>query len=266
MRFSIRHETTYHYGTRVQYSIQQLRQTPSNTPSQFVIRWNIDAPNKLAHSYDTYGNVLHTLVLTRPHRSIRLMVDGEVDTVALQDGRLLEGPGRVPLPYFTCQTRLTLPDAALAEIAAQAGPLVTPEQLVGLARNIGERVEYRSGITAVTSSAAEALELGNGVCQDHAHLMLALCRARGLPARYVSGYVDVGEVSDAASHAWVDVWLDHLGWVAVDVSHACFASEKYCRVAVGRDYESAAPVRGMRVGGGDEELEVTVAVELLGNQ
>jgi len=266
MRFSIRHETTYHYGTRVQYSIQQLRQTPSNTPSQFVIRWNIDAPNKLAHSYDTYGNVLHTLVLTRPHQSIRLVVDGEVDTVALQDGRLLEGPGRIPLPYFTCQTRLTLPDAALTAMAAQAGPLATPEQLVGLARNIGERVEYRTGITAVTSTAAEALELGNGVCQDHAHLMLALCRARGLPARYVSGYVDVGEVSDAASHAWVDVWLDDLGWVAVDVSHACFASEKYCRVAVGRDYESAAPVRGMRVGGGDEELEVTVAVDLLGNQ
>jgi transglutaminase-like putative cysteine protease len=74
MRFSIRHETTYHYGAPVQYSIQQLRQTPSNTPSQFVIRWNIDAPNKLVLSYDTYGNALHTLVLTRPHREIVLLV------------------------------------------------------------------------------------------------------------------------------------------------------------------------------------------------
>jgi transglutaminase-like putative cysteine protease len=266
MRFSIRHETNYHYGTRVQYSIQQLRQTPSNTPSQFVIRWNIDAPGKLAHSVDTYGNVLHTLVLTRPHQGIRLVVDGEVDTVALQDGRLLEGPGRIPLPHFTCQTRLTMPDAALDQMASQVGLLGTPAQLVELAQKISARVEYRSGITAVTSTAAEAMELGKGVCQDHAHLMLALCRARGLPARYVSGYVDVGEVSDAASHAWVDVWLEDVGWVAVDVSHACFASEKYCRVAVGRDYESAAPVRGMRVGGGDEALEVTVAVDLLVNQ
>lgn len=266
MRFSIRHETTYHYGTRVQYSIQQLRQTPSNTPSQFVIRWNIDAPSKLVHSYDTYGNILHTLVLTRPHQSIRLVVEGEIETVVLQDGRLLEGPGRIPLPHFTCQTRLTLPDAALAKMAAQAGPLATPEQLIALAAQISERVEYHSGITAVTSTAAEALELGKGVCQDHAHLMLALCRSRGLPARYVSGYVDVGEVSDAASHAWVDVWLEDAGWVAVDVSHGCFASEKYCRVAIGRDYESAAPVRGMRVGGGEEELEVVVAVDLLGNQ
>lgn len=263
MRFSIRHETTYHYGSRVQYSIQQLRQTPSNTPSQFVIRWNIDAPNKLVHSHDTYDNVLHTLVLTRPHQSIRLMVDGEIETVALQDGRLLEGPGRIPLPHFTCQTRLTMPDATLQAMAEQAGPLATPEQLVQLARQIGARVEYRTGITAVTSTAVEALALGNGVCQDHAHLMLGVCRARGLPARYVSGYVDVGEVSDAASHAWVDVWLEDAGWVAVDVSHACFASEKYCRVAVGRDYESAAPVRGMRVGGGDEELEVSVAVDLV---
>ena len=96
--------------------------------------------------------------------------------------------------------------------------------------------------------------------------MLAKLRARGLPARYVSGYLDAGDVQDVASHAWVDVWLEGSGWVSVDVSHACFASEKYCRVAVGRDYETAAPVRGMRVGGGSEEMAVTVAVDRITNQ
>jgi transglutaminase-like putative cysteine protease len=266
MRFSIRHQTTYHYGAPAQYSIQQLRQTPPNTPSQFVIRWTIDAPNKLALSYDTYGNVLHTLVLTRPHREIVLLVEGEIETVALQDGRLLEGPGPIPLPHFTCQTRLTMPNAALEALAQGAGPLETPQDLLRLASLIGTRVAYRSGITEVTSTAIEALALGQGVCQDHAHLMLACCRSRGLPARYVSGYLEVGEVQEAASHAWVDVWLEGSGWVSVDVSHACYASERYCRVAVGRDYETAAPVRGMRVGGGSEELEVTVVVDRITNQ
>jgi len=266
MRFSIRHETTYHYGSRVQYSIQQLRQTPSNTPSQFVIRWNIDAPNKLVQSPDTYGNILHTLVLTRPHQSIRLLVEGEVETVPLNEGRLLEGPGAIPLPHFTCQTRLTAPDTALSALAEQIGPLTTPEQLLHAARQVYDRVEYHSGYTAVTSTAVEALALGKGVCQDHAHLMLSICRARGLPARYVSGYVFVEDAAETASHAWVDIWLDGAGWVAIDVSHACYASDRYCRVAVGRDYETAAPVRGMRIGGGDEELEVTVAVDMLVNQ
>ncbi len=266
MRFSIRHETTYQYGSRVQYSIQQLRQTPSNTPSQFVIRWNIDAPNKPAQSIDTYGNILHTLVLTRPHQSIRLLVEGEIETVPLAEGRLLEGPGTIPLPHFTCQTRLTAPNAALSSLVQQVGPLTTTEQLLAAAQHICERVEYDSGHTAVTSTAAEALALGKGVCQDHAHLMLAICRARGLPARYVSGYVFVEDAAETASHAWVDIWLNGAGWIAIDASHACYASERYCRVAVGRDYETAAPVRGMRVGGGEEAMEVSVAVDMRVNQ
>jgi transglutaminase-like putative cysteine protease len=117
----------------------------------------------------------------------------------------------------------------------------------------------------VTSTASQALALGNGVCQDHAHLMLACCRARGVPARYVSGYIDPGDAEHTASHAWVDVWLDN-GWVSVDVTHAAFASGHYCRLAVARDYEAAAPVRGSRVGGKEEKMSVDVSVQALAEQ
>jgi transglutaminase-like putative cysteine protease len=86
-----------------------------------------------------------------------------------------------------------------------------------------------------------------------------------VPARYVSGYVEPGEVDRAASHAWVDVWLDD-GWVSVDVTHARFASARYCRLAVGRDYEAAAPVRGSRVGGKEEHLSVHVSVDSQADQ
>ncbi len=121
-------------------------------------------------------------------------------------------------------------------------------------------MEYQSGITEVTSTAAHALELGRGVCQDHAHLFIACCRARGVPARYVSGYVDPGHDEEAASHAWADVWVEGEGWVSVDVTHRVFARERHCRLAIGRDYLSAAPVRGVRTGGGDETLHVEVSV------
>jgi transglutaminase-like putative cysteine protease len=260
MRLSIQHETCYRYDTPVQYSIQQLRLTPANTPVQFVIKWELEAPNKMEIAHDAYGNTVHTLVLHRPRGEIRLKVQGEVDTVDLSDGRLQEGIGRIPLPHFTCPTRLTEPDQALVDLAMGVGPLSNPGNLLHLASAISERVVYTTGSTDVGSTAVQALALGEGVCQDHAHLMLACCRVRGLPARYVSGYLDPGNVPHAASHAWVDVWMEGMGWISLDVTNACFASGKYCRVAVGRDYEASAPVRGTRIGGGHERMEVFVQV------
>jgi len=260
MYLTIRHETSYRYEATVHYSIQQLRLTPASGASQVVRRWSIDAPGKLDAAFDAYGNALHTLVINKPHREIRLYVAGEVDTIALKDGRLADDAGPIPLEHFTCATRLTEADVAIRELAASVPELASASSLIALSERIVEKVRYNPGITEVTSTAAQALALGNGVCQDHAHLMLACCRARGVPARYVSGYIEPGDVPHAASHAWVDVWLDGTGWVSVDVTHAAFASEIYCRLAVARDYEAAAPVRGRRIGGMEEHLDVSVTV------
>ena len=261
MRLSIRHVTTYKYDTPVLYSIQQLRLTPNSAPTQFVSNWELSVPGKLNTSLDAYGNTLQTLVMTRPVSEMSFTVQGDVETTPLQDGRLLEGPGRIPLEHFTCATPLTAPTEAIVALSHTVENLRTPADLITLAQEIQQRVAYRSGITEVTSVAAQALELGQGVCQDHAHLLIACCRARDVPARYVSGYLDPGDVPHAASHAWADVWLEDRGWISVDVTHGCFASGQYCRIAVGRDYAAAAPVRGMRVGGGNEEMSIDVSVE-----
>ena len=260
MQLAIRHDTVYRYQTPVLYSIQQLRLAPPTTPAQIVTQWHVDAPGKLDSSRDAYGNTLLTLVLTKPHREIRLRVRGEVETLPLADGRLPDGEGPVPAWYFTLPTRLTEADDALNDLAGSLAPLDSTAAVLDAAALVTDRVRYGRGVTDVTHSAADALALGSGVCQDHAHVMLALCRARGVPARYVSGYLDPGDAPDVASHAWVDVWLDG-GWVTVDVTHACFASEKYCRIAVGRDYETAAPVRGTHIGGISETLDVSVQVD-----
>ena len=260
MYLTIRHETSYRYEATVHYSIQQLRLTPASGASQVVRRWSIDAPGKLDATFDAYGNALHTLVINKPHSEIRLHVAGEVDTIALRDGRLPDDAGPIPLEHFTCATRLTEADAAIRELAGSVPSLGSASGLIALSERIVEQVRYNPGVTEVTSTAAQALALGNGVCQDHAHLMLACCRTRGVPARYVSGYIEPGDVEHAASHAWVDVWLDGTGWVSIDVTHAAFASEMYCRLAVARDYEAAAPVRGRRIGGREEQLKVSVNV------
>lgn len=259
MQLAIRHDTVYRYEAPVRYSIQQLRLAPLTTLAQIVTQWQVDAPGKLDSTRDAYGNTLQTLVLTRPHQEIRLRVKGEVETLPLDEGRLPDGEGPIPAWYFTLPTRLTEANDALNDMAGSLAPLDSTVAVLDAAAVVTDRVRYEQGVTEVTHSAADALALGSGVCQDHAHVMLALCRARGVPARYVSGYVDPGDVPAAASHAWVDVWLDG-GWVTIDVTHGCFASEKYCRIAVGRDYETAAPVRGTRVGGMAETLDVSVQV------
>ena len=259
MYLTIRHDTAYRYEATVHYSIRQLRLTPSSGASQTVRRWSIDAPGKLDATFDAYGNVLHTLVLNKPHSEIRLHVSGEVDTIPLVDGLLRDAVGPVPLEHYTCCTRLTEADGAVRELAQSVPSLGTPQGLIKLSEEIAQRVKYRPGSTEVTSTASEALALGTGVCQDHAHLMLACCRVRGIPARYVSGYIEPGEAPQGASHAWVDVWLG-AGWISIDVTRAAFASEIYCRLAAARDYEAAAPVRGRRIGGLEEKLNVSVTV------
>jgi transglutaminase-like putative cysteine protease len=260
MLLTIRHDIRYRYATPVTYSIQQFRVTPASGASQLVRHWRVAAPGKLDAARDAYGNALHTLVLTKPHGEIHVSVAGEVVTQALPDGRLFDEAGPIPLEHFTCATPLTMPDAAIRALAHRVPSLDTPASLIALAERIGESVQYRNEPAYAASTAAQALASGFGDARDFAHLLLACCRARGVPARCVSGYFDAGATEAVAAHAWTDVWAEH-GWVSVDATQAAFAGERHCRLAVARDYEAAAPVRGSRVGGKEETLSVHIGID-----
>jgi transglutaminase-like putative cysteine protease len=203
------------------------------------------------------------LTLTAPHKEIKIIATGTVEIAELNHGRIQDKSQLSPLTY-TVPTQLTEPSEIIREFAAKnLSPKTNTTALLDLASAIRGSVKYQTGSTSVTTSAQDALQLGMGVCQDHAHLFLACCHSIGLPARYVSGYFDSGDVAHGASHAWVDVWVeesDFSGWVSIDVTHACLQNTGYCRLAVGRDYESAAPVRGVRRGGGDESMTVNVTL------
>ena len=125
-----------------------------------------------------------------------------------------------------------------------------------------KRSTTRKGATDVHESATRAFARGKGVCQDHAHVFIACCRTAGIPARYVSGYLYTGKEGEVASHAWVDAWLgrDKAAGCRIDVTHRTLAGGRHCRLAVGRDYLDACPVRGVRRGGGAEEMQVAVSV------
>ena len=260
MRLSILHRTHYRYSAPVSYSIQQLRLTPRDEPHQRTLRWKVKTPGHTSAAPDAYGNLVHTLALTRAHEDVEIEARGEVEVDPLHEGQLGQSAGAPPPLSYLADTPLTTADDALRDFAARHLSGSTPHALLDLAHAIAATIAYRPGSTEVTSTAAQALALGNGVCQDHAHVFIAVCRLRGLPARYVSGYVHPGDAPHAASHAWADVFLEGEGWISVDVTHRAFATEHLCRLAVGRDYATAGPVRGIRIGGGDETLEVRVNI------
>ena len=259
MQMHIRHETRYRYERPVKYSVQSLHLTSRRDLSQRALAWNILAPGRRLEQIDAYGNISHLLTIEEPHREIRIVVHGVVET-ADADARLEDGP-LSPLAYLA-PTQLTLPNDDLKAFAQNAVSQVEPrERGQALADAVYGAVRYRSGTSDVQDSAAVAFKSGEGVCQDHAHVFIAAARALGMPARYVSGYLYTGDTRDAASHAWVDVWLGaEIGWQSIDVTHKRPAVRTYCRLAVGRDYLDAAPVRGMRQGGGGEKMEANVLV------
>jgi transglutaminase-like putative cysteine protease len=145
--------------------------------------------------------------------------------------------------------------------AAVGGEADDTSRLHELSALVHEQVAYQPGRSDMASTAEDVIEAGAGVCQDHAHVFISAARILGYPARYVSGYLLLGDTVDQdASHAWAEVWVDALGWVGFDVSNGISPDERYVRVATGLEYRAAAPISGVRYGTGGESLEVELQI------
>ena len=170
-----------------------------------------------------------------------------------------------PLPplFFLRETALTAADPAIAALAAKvAGAPAVLARLHNLMGAVRNAMDYQIGVTDVQTAAADALQRGAGVCQDHAHVFIAAAKILGIPARYVGGYLWTGH--DArdydASHAWAEAYVTDLGWVGFDPANRTCPTASYIRASVGLDYWSAAPVRGVRKGSSTETMAVKVTV------
>ncbi len=264
MRLSIEHETHYRFGEPAHHSIQYLRLTPRGESCQLVHSWQVSTPGKLKRWTDGFGNIAHVSVQNGLHDELPVTVRGEVETfdtfgvLSIEDG--------LPPPMFLHCTRFTKIEGGIEALASPFAERVREEGAIaalhGLMWAIHNAVDYRPGLTTVESTAAEALEQGSGVCQDHAHLFIACCRVLHIPARYVSGYLfsSTDDKGSLASHAWAEAYVDDLGWVSFDPSNGQSATEAYVRLAVAFDYAGASPIRGIRKGGGTEEMTVRVEV------
>ena len=231
---------------------------------QNVEDWQIEIEGgKVETTYlDHYGNYVHLVSATPGTESLSITASGAVETY---DTNGVYGTvyGRAPLWHFAQSTDLTRPGpkvAALANIVSEADTALAG--LHALSAAILDAVPYETGHTDATTTPEAAMEIGKGVCQDHASIFIAAARAAGLPARYVSGYLMMNDrIDQEASHAWAEAHIDGLGWTGFDVSNGISPDERYVRIATGRDASEAAPVSGLRRGDASEGLIVSLQVQ-----
>jgi transglutaminase-like putative cysteine protease len=268
MRIQISHETIYRYEQPARGVIQTLRLTPRNHDGQYVENWRIDLSEncQLDQHEDAFGNITHVFSADGPLSELRVLVEGQVNTHDTS-GVVAGAIERFQPSLYLRETALTGADAAIVEFAKtsqDAGdPLTVLHDLMG--RLHGE-MAFDNSPTLTTTTAVEAFALKRGVCQDLTHIFIAAARSLAIPARYIGGHFhrEDGVVEQDAGHAWAEAFVPDLGWVAFDPTNGISASEAHVRVAVGLDYLGAAPVRGSRYGGSNEELDVSVRVAQVG--
>jgi transglutaminase-like putative cysteine protease len=274
MKLVIHHNTRFSYSQPLLYAVQSLHLWPVSGACQSVEYWELRTPGTLHAQPDIEGNRVHSFSLSaRPEQNLRENSIAGRGTVVTHGVSEFTDPLTLPPPgFYLRSTPLAEPHPRMAMWALRVvpglvaalsrGELPALADLVTLARAVGEKVQYRKGSTGVETTALEAFDWELGVCQDQAHVMVAVCRSIGLPARYVSGYFYAANEPDLASHAWADVCIDpsHRRWLSLDVTHGCATDERHIRLAAATDYSACLPVKGLRRGGGEERMEVDIRI------
>ena len=279
--YSIRHLTRYRYSQPISQSIMETRMHPRSDSNQHCLTFSLSvSPRCRVFSYrDHQGNNVQHFDIPGEHTQLVIVAESVIEQQPLPDVPHFLSPDawdalddlieandywEMLLPSkFAVETPAVVLLAKQLGVTRRDDPLMLVHELN---RRLFEYFEYVPSHTRVDSPIDEAIVSGKGVCQDFAHTMIALLRHVRIPARYVSGYLYRGrEAHDrstpAATHAWVDVLLPHLGWVGFDPTNNLIAHHRHIRTAVGRDYADVPPTHGVFRGKTDSELYVAVQVE-----
>jgi transglutaminase-like putative cysteine protease len=283
MRLDIRYVTRFSYGGPVVESQNELRACPANDEHQHLVHYQVTtSPASRVSSYlDYWGTHVDTFGVRAAHDGLEVVASATVETRerALPTVEVplagLADPGwrDLHLEHLRRSPHVSWGEGVEAfarDLAAGRG------DVLGLAIAVDEAVgglEYRPGRTEVGVPVEHVLADRSGVCQDFAHLMIATLRVLGAPARYVSGYfftsddatgADVeGDEVEVETHAWVEVAVPGVGWVAFDPTNRAPVGPRHVAIGRGRDYDDVAPLRGVFNGAVDHELEVSVTMRRL---
>ena len=277
-RLRVVHRSGYTYDAPALASFNEARMTPLTDLHQMTVTAELTVepePAAVLRYWDYWGTQVAAFDLHEPHDELVITSTCIVETEPpapppsscnwedLQTDAIRDAQHEFLAPTGYAPADPTLA-ARAQELADGADPVAAALTICSW---VHDAMRYEQGVTAVHTSALEALQSGRGVCQDYAHLALVLLRALGIPARYVSGYLHpvreaaVGELSVGQSHAWVDVFTG--GWWGYDPTNDLPIGEQHVVVARGRDYADVPPLRGLYAGGASSSLGVDVAVTRL---
>ena len=287
MIYDIRHVTTFDYGGSVKFARCNLRLEPIDWPGQHVEEYAlcVEPAGRTRPVHEAGLANVTRLIVDEPVRQLsiesvaRVSVDRLVPIPEAGDPTLAEVAAMArasrdpsaegPAGYLYPSTRIAL-DAEIGDwCASDLDPARNAlDAAIALARRIQEEFEFDATATLVDTAPADAFRQRRGVCQDFAQIMIAGLRTAGLPAAYASGYIRTlpppGEerlVGADATHAWVLLWCGpERGWVGVDPTNGIWMASDHIVIAVGRDYADIAPVDGIVLGSGAQDMTVSVDV------
>lgn len=292
-RFRVIHRTRYSYALPVDLCHNEAHVKPRGTPLQRCLasRLTIEpAPASVHERVDYFGNPVSYFAVQLPARELTVVSTSEVEVTNPDLGgrevpdsppweevlaAFLAGDRDVPLDAreMTLGSPMVEPSGALAEFAAPSFPAGRPlfEAVADLSRRIHRGFTYDQEFSTIATPIAEVLERRRGVCQDFAHVAIGCLRALGLPARYVSGYIETVRLPDQpklvgadASHAWFAAWAPGHGWLDFDPTNDQIPPRQHITTAWGRDYSDVTPLKGVLFGGGEHTLDVAVDVTRIG--
>jgi transglutaminase-like putative cysteine protease len=285
-RYRLVHTTEFVYDAPVSESYNEVRLRPLHDERQSCLSFRLTtSPGSRGTAYrDAHGNWVHQFNVLPEHRRLKV----EAESVILAHGTSEAPADRTTLAEFDSRRDqldeehfdLVAPTGYVPHLAAlkeiiQAAERASDATVAGFVRAVSdaihERFRYVKGATHVHSSIEDSLSLGAGVCQDFAHLLLGVVRMRGIPGRYVSGYLVSGSAASSearqedviggqASHAWTEVLMPSNTWMPLDPTLGKPVGLRHIRVAYGRDYGDVAPVRGVYKGRAGQRLSVDVRV------
>lgn len=292
MRYAVSHKTIYHYNNAVSVSHHLIRLTPRQLAHQRLLNHQMrtePTPAVMDSHCDYFGNIVNFVTIEGPHRQLSVHSECEINVVSKPTVRPETTPAWETVRELcrgdsynsagnTCEFAFASPLIPLkpefAQYAALAFPAGKPvlEAGVDLMNRIYKDFEFDPESTTVATPIEQVFRQRRGVCQDFAQLQIACLRALGLPARYVSGYLETlppaGQprlVGADASHAWIQLWCGEAGWIDLDPTNDLIPGERHITLAWGRDFADVSPMRGVLVGSGNHQLKVAVDVMPLEN-
>lgn len=277
-RLSVLHRTVFEYGGAVSMSQNTVRLEPRTFPFQRTLTatLRILPATRVRRFTDLFQNITHHFELPNPHQRLEIESRIKVHNLPLLvsdearhagEGELCDSSVQERTWQYLTDSRRVPPLVEIWKCAvdATAGLMSLHDRATAIMGWIHREFRYQSGTTHVNSTLSDLLAGRSGVCQDFTHMMIGMCRAVGVPARYASGYLYNGPldhlVGAQASHAWCEVYLPGAGWIGFDPTNNNLADERYVKVAVGRDYDDVAPVEGTYYGGAHCRMHITVEVE-----